>query len=133
MAPPGPKSPRARTIFDLLYGSSTYPFVQNDYDNDSAFRQAVDNYLIPDGINLIVSKRLEELRALIEAWGGAGFPAFRASVQAYMGVGPAPASGAFDASEKAEIHRNRAWRDLVERKVTVPAEQHTIKTDLNIP
>jgi hypothetical protein len=93
----------------------------------------VDSYFIPDGINLIMSTRLDNLRALIEGWGGVGFPAFRTSVQAFVGIGPAPAGGVLKPDDRNEIITNRSWRDLVERKVTVPAEQTLIKSDLGIP
>jgi len=133
ISPPGPKSPRARAIFNIMYGNATYPFVQQAYDNNvSGFREAVDSYLIPDGINLTVSLRLEGLRSLIEGWSGSGFAAFQASVRGYMGVGSPPAVGALTSDERDEISRNRAWRDLVERKVTVPTQQGQIKTDLGI-
>jgi Domain of unknown function (DUF4157) len=134
MPPPGPKSPRARAIFDLLYGSSTYDFVRPAYDNNtSGFREQVDNYLIPDGINLIVSVRLDRLRDVIETWPGTGFPAFRTSVQGYMGIGPAPPAGVLTAPERHEVSSNRSWRDLVERKVVDATQQGQIKSDLGIP
>jgi hypothetical protein len=134
LPPPGPKSPRARAIFQVLYGSVTYSWVQSNYDDNTAgFREAVDNYLIPDGINLIGSLRLEALRALIEGWAGTGYPAFRASVQAFMGIGAAPAGGVLDPDDRNEVIRNRSWRDLVERKVADTTKQRQIKNDLSIP
>lgn len=134
LPPPGPKSPRARAIFDKLYGSVTYPFVKPAYDNNTAgFREAVDSYLVPDGINLTASMRLENLRATIDGWGGAGYDAFKAQVEGYMGIGAPPAGGALTADDRAEITRQRAWRDLVERKLTVPAQRAEIKTVLGIP
>jgi len=134
MAPPGPKSPRARKIFDDLYGDATYDFVKPAYDkNTSGFREQVDNYLIPDGINLIASGRLDSLRAVIEGWPGTGFPAFRAKVQGYMAIGPPPAAGVLTSDERHEISSNRSWRDLVERKVADHTQQGQIKSDLNIP
>lgn len=134
MPPPGPKSPRARAIFEHLYGSTTYPFVKPAYDNNTAgFRVAVDNYVIPDGINLIVSVRLESLRARINSFGGGGFAPFRTQVQAFMGIGAPPAVGALTPDEQNEIQRNRAWRDLVNNKVVNPAQRSQIKADLGIP
>jgi hypothetical protein len=134
LPPPGPKSPRARKIFDHLYSGSTYAHIKRAYDNNTGgFREVVDNYFIPDGINLIASVRLDSLRAVIEAWGGAGFPAFRTSVQAFVGIGPAPAAGVLNADDRKEISRNRSWRDLVERKVPGGGDQATIKSDLGIP
>jgi hypothetical protein len=46
---------------------------------------------------------------------------------------PAPASGVLDNDEKNYIRNSRAWRDLVERKITVRADQLTLKGDLGIP
>ena len=127
LSPPGPKSERARAIFNLLYGSGTYPFVEPAYDNNTnGFRQVVDSYLIPDGINLIVSLKLEALRDLIEDYGwSSAYWAFRLRVQAQV-------SGLND-DEQNEITRNRAWRDLVERQVTSESNQTEIKTIMGIP
>jgi hypothetical protein len=134
LPPPGPKSCRARAIFSQqLYGNTTYPFVKPAYDNNTAgFRDAVDNYLVPDGINLIVSVRLEALRALIEAFTGAGFATLRTRVQGFMGVGAAPAVGVLSADERNEVQRNRAWRNLVDRNFT-PPQRALLKADLGIP
>jgi len=134
MTPPGPKSPRARAIFNGLYGSVTYPFVKTAYENDAAFRQEVDNYLIPDGINLLVSMRLDDLRAFIDGWGGTSFPAFLNTIKTHTGsVGPPPARGVLTPVEKDEIRSSRAWRDLVQRKVSDPAQQGQVKAELGIP
>jgi hypothetical protein len=67
LTPPGPKSPRARAIFDHLYGSVTYPAIKAAYDNNTdGFRDEVDNTLVPDGINVILSGPLAELRRIID-------------------------------------------------------------------
>jgi len=135
LTPPGPKSPRARAIFDNLYGSVTYPFVKPAYDNNtSGFREAVDNYIIPDGINLIVSIRLEALRALINAGVTPNFASFRVKVQQFMGiVGPSPTVGVLTLDERNEIINSRAWRDLINAKISNAAHRNQIKTDLGIP
>ena len=134
MPPPGPKSPRARAIFEIVYGSTTYPFVKLAYDNNTAgFRAAVDAYVIPDGVNLIVSVRLEALRAVIAGITGVNFAARRARVRAFMGIGAAPAVGALSPAEKDEIVRNRAWRDLVNTEVASAANRALLKADLGIP
>lgn len=135
LPPPGPKSCRARAIFENhLYGSTTYPFVKPAYDNNTGgFRDAVDNYLIPDGINLMVSVRLEALRALIEGFSGSGFAALRTNVQAFMGVGAAPPLGVLDTDERNAIRNSRAWRNLLDRKITNLANRAQLKTDLGIP
>jgi hypothetical protein len=136
LLPPGPKSPRANTIFLSLYNDSvTYGFVKPAYDgNVDGFREQVDNYLYPDGINLMVSVRLDRLRALIEGFSGAGFSTLRTTVRQHMGLDvPAPASGVLDNDEKTFIRNSRAWRDLVERKITIPGERTDLKNDLGIP
>jgi hypothetical protein len=134
LPPPGPKSPRARAIFNQVYGSTTYPFVKPAYDNNTGgFRIAVDDYVIPDGINLVVSVRLESLRQLIQGITSANFAARRVTVQGFMGVGAPPPVGALTADEKNEVQRNRAWRDLVNAEITSAANRALIKADLGIP
>lgn len=121
---PGPKSPRARKIFEHLF--EVYEFVKPNYDdNVDGFREIVDDYIVPDGINLIVSVRLERLRALIEGWDGTSFPAFAADVLVHAAT--------LTTADTREIHGNRAWRDLVERKVRNAAQRAQIETDLGIP
>ena len=134
LPPPGPKSCRARKIFaDQLYGSTTYPFVKPAYDdNTDGFREQVDSYLIPDGINLVVSVRLESLRALLAGFSGSGFAALKTQVEGFMGTGAAPPVGALDAGEKNEIVRNRAWRDLVDRSFSNTGERAQITSVLGI-
>jgi len=133
----GPKSPRARRIFNHMYGSSTYPFVKPAYDaNTNGFRTRADNYLYPDGINLTLSGTLTALRTEIESYTGSGYAAKKTAVAArYAACTP---------DDKDEIHRNRMWRNLVEEKFTgsvlvswfPPAfekEAHQIKALLGIP
>ncbi len=127
MPPPGPKAPRARAIFEHLYGANLYQYVKENYDkNTDGFRTAVDNYLVPDGINLIVSLRLEALREVIQDYGFfSSFAVLRARVLAKKAkLLPA---------DLEEIRTNQAWRDLVDRKVTDDEERHIIKSDLGIP
>jgi hypothetical protein len=50
-----------------------------------------------------------------------------------MGSGTAPALGALDADERNEIRRNRAWRDLIDLKISNSADGTQLKTDLGIP
>lgn len=118
LTPPGPKSPRARAIFATLYGSVTYPDIKPAYDNNTdGFRDEVDNTLVPDGINLILSGPLAELRRIIET-SNRFFLRFR--VQSFMGIGVPPAApgAVLSAAERRQVSGNRAWRDLVERNVT---------------
>jgi hypothetical protein len=160
LPPPGPKTPRSRRIFNHLYGSATYTFVRESYDeNVNGFRQAVDQYVIPDGIDLIASLRLDELRTLISEWsqrqalrraheraGGPplaepafpfpdpGFAGFRARVRAYLyEEGQAPPHGRLNDDEKRQVRGNRSWRDLVEREIPDTDQQRQIKQDLGIP
>ena len=103
LTPPGPKSPRARAIFETLYGSVTYPAMKSAYDNNTdGFRDEVDNTLVPDGINLILSGPLAELRRVIET----SFRFFlRSRVQAFMGVGAPPAApgAVLSPAERAQV------------------------------
>jgi len=134
----GPKSPRANAIFRHLYGSATYPFVQPAYDgNVDHFRERVDNLLHPDGINLTLSRTLQDLRAELEGYvsSAAAYPAKKAAVTAKYAL--------CTPDDRREISGNRAWRDLVEQKFTtglivvmapVPrSERNEIKDILAIP
>jgi hypothetical protein len=135
LPPPGPRSKRSRAIFEEMYGSPTYRDVKPAYDGNPAFRRMVDNLLFPDGINIILSPRLDALQALIQAGVGASFATFRNNVQAFVGLGPnpAPAVGVLTADDRAAVASSRAWRDLVEAKVPGAANRAAIKTDLGIP
>jgi hypothetical protein len=135
LTPPGPKTPRSRSIFNHLYGSPTYDFVKKNYDkNVDGFRRAVDQYVIPDGIDLIVSIRLDDLRILIDGWNGRGYADFRLRVRAFVRPdGSAPPHGRLSEEEKVQVRGNRAWRNLVERKIEHVAQQRQIKRDLGIP
>ncbi len=124
MSAPGPKSPRARAIFEKLY--ATYPYVKPDYDNNvNGFREAVDRYVWPDGINLILSKNLDDLQKVVAEWDGGSFPALRTNVLRL--------AAGLTAEERQEINRNREWRELVEKKVTDPADRVRLESDLGIP
>ena len=133
LTPPGPKSDRARAIFEVLYGSVTYPDFKAAYDNNTdGCREEVDNTLVPDGINLILSGSLSELRKVIEN----SHPWFlRTKVQSFMGIGAPPtAPGAvLNADERQQIKSNRAWRDLIETKVSIRSLRAHILADLGIP
>jgi hypothetical protein len=106
----GPRSERANAIFKHLYDSATYDWVKPAYDdNVGGFRDRVDAYLYPDGVNLLLSAHLDALRKEIESFAAGGaFDAKRAAITA--------AFGACDAADKQEITGNRVWRDLVEKK-----------------
>jgi hypothetical protein len=135
MPPPGPKSPRAREIFNFLYGNNSYPYVKPAYDtNAGGFRDMVDSYLVPDGINLEASVRLERLRMLITAYTGVNFADVRSKIRKMVGKElPAPPGGVLDAEETREVQGERTWRELVESKFPVAAERSAIKTELGIP
>jgi hypothetical protein len=106
----GPRSRRANAIFKHLYDSATYGWVKPAYDNNvGGFRNRVDAYLYPDGINLLISARLGALRTEIESFAGpGGYDPKRAVITAQFGL--------LDAAEKQEVAGNRVWRDLVETK-----------------
>jgi hypothetical protein len=106
----GPRSRRANAIFKHVYDSATYEWVKPAYDaNVGGFRDRVDAYLYPDGVNLLLSAHLADLRTEIESFApAAAFDAKRAAVAARFAV--------CDATEKREIAGNRVWRNLVETK-----------------
>lgn len=132
----GPKAPRARAIFEFLYGSATYPFVKPAYDgNVSGFRERADNYLFPDGINLTLSGTLGALRTEIETGTPVAPAAYAAKETAVVAK-----YGACTASDKQEIRNNREWRDLVEAQfvgntadVPPKVQKDEIKKKLGIP
>jgi hypothetical protein len=102
--PFGPKSPRANAVFRQIYDN--YDYTREAYDqNTNGFRQRVDNLVFPDGMNLIVSRGLNDLRDAIRNAAG-GFSVRYGRVSA--------AFAACSPTDKAEITRNRAWRDTVE-------------------
>jgi hypothetical protein len=122
----GPRSPRARKIFNHMYGSPLYHFVKPAYDsNERGFRERADNYVFPDGVNLTLSAQLTALREEIERFDGTGFAARRAAISTkYAACG---------ADDVGEVMRNRAWRDLVEAKFPAPAQRNQVKDALKIP
>jgi hypothetical protein len=129
---PGPKSRRANRIFHEMYDDPVlYSFCQPNYDgNVGGFRDQVDSYLVPDGVNLILSAHLEDLRTRFAVGVPAGFPAFRTMVQGFFGP-PAPT---LSAGERAYVKRSRAWRDLVDNLAGATApEKATLKADMGIP
>ena len=132
----GPKSPRANAIFEHIYNS--YEHTRHGYDgNVGGFRELCDNYLYPDGINLIVSVTLNALKAALRDHSGT-FAVRHARVQT--------AFTACTSDDRAEIAANRAWRDDVEANFSTalapvpgasPArsepQRHQIKVMLRIP
>lgn len=120
----GPKTARANAIFRHLYGSPTYPWMKREYDANRTFREQVNAFMVPDGINLLVSVRLENLRAAIEGFSGSGFGAHLTAIRTLYGQ--------TDSLDKREVKGNRYWRALVERKYS-GTEVTTIKTILGIP
>jgi hypothetical protein len=134
--PPGPKSPRANRIFREIYDDTVlYPYCKPNYDaNTNHFREQVDSYLVPDGINLILSRQLDRLRSRFDVGVGAGFATFRTQVRAFFGVGPPPPGGALSPDEKDFISRSRAWRDMVDNLAgATSAQKATLKNDMGIP
>jgi hypothetical protein len=118
-----------------LYGNNSYPYVKPAYDtNAGGFRDMVDSYLVPDGINLEASVRLERLRMLITAYTGVNFADVRSKIRKMVGKElPAPPGGVLDAEETREVQGERTWRELVESKFPVAAERSAIKNELGIP
>ena len=132
MPAPGPKSPRARKIFEHLYGS--YGYVRTAYDNDSSgFREMVDNYTHPEGLNLNFSRALDALQNEIRAYKPVTFPALFTTVKGFMGIGAAPPAGTLAPDEQTEVASQRSWDLLINRVVTVAAHRTSLKTTLKIP
>jgi hypothetical protein len=132
MSPPGPKSPRARKIFEHVYAS--YDFVRTAYDNNTnGFREMADNYTHPEGLNLNFSRGLDALQKKIRTYTVPTFPALHTTVKGFMGIGPPPPSGVLTAGEQAEVASQRSWGLLIDREVAVAAHRTALKTTLNIP
>jgi len=127
----GPRTQRARHIFSDLYSGDSA--IQTAYDSDSppGFRQLCDTYVGPDGINLIASPRLQELRATLN---GAVVTASGTSDAAYTTLASAVRAKAqlLDARDRQEIQRSHQWRLDVDRKVRGPndATTATLRGDL---
>ena len=124
----GPKSPRARAIFEHMYGNPTYPFVKKNYDkNKRGFRDKVNAYLFPEGINLIGSHRLENLRKEIAGYRGKTKKQFRDHFL-YLAISTIFLSK----DEINEIKGNRSWKKLVEKTYWGKQEKE-VKNLLKIP
>jgi hypothetical protein len=134
--PPGPQSRRANAIFHLLYDDPVgYPYVRNNYDNNvNHFREQVDAYLVPDGINLILSRRLELLRQVVDG-PIASFATYRDNILAFFGTGPlpAPAAGVLTADERDYVRSSRQWRDRFFVYITNAANRTALLNAMGIP
>jgi hypothetical protein len=133
---PGPKSPRANQVFRLQYDDPIlYPYCKPNYDaNTNHFREEVDSYLIPDGVNLNISGPVDALRAHLVAGMAAGFAAFRTGVQSFFGIGAAPPGGVLTAGDRTYIAGSRTWRELVDNLAGASGPQKTtVKADMGIP
>lgn len=133
---PGPKSARANRIFRLQYDDPIlYPYCKPNYDaNTSGFREQVDSYLHPDGVNLNLSAPVEALRAHFAAGLAGSFATFRTGVQSFFGIGAAPPGGVLSADDQTYIAGSRTWRDLVDNLAGASsAQKATLKTDMGIP
>jgi hypothetical protein len=132
MAPPGPKSPRARAIFNHV--RSGYGYVRESYEsNKDGFREMADNYTHPEGLNLNFSPGLDALQNKIRGYKAATFPALHTTVKGFFGVGPAPPTGVLNAGEQDEITRQRSWGILLDRFVTTPAHRAALAATLKLP
>lgn len=133
---PGPKSARANQIFRLQYDDPIlYSYCKPDYDaNTAGFREQVDSYLTPDGINLNLSGPIEALRVHVNGGLGAGFAGFRTVVQSFFGVGAPPPGGVLSADDRNYVAGSRAWRDLIDHLGGASSAQRaTLKADMGIP
>ena len=124
--PNGPRSERANTIFRHLYGNPLYPTVKPSYDADTdGFKQKVDAYFHPDGVNLTLSATLFDLQREVESYTGTGFAAKRTAIQTKY--------AACTLADKTEVRTQNAWRRLVETKFTNATQRTNIMTELHIP
>jgi Domain of unknown function (DUF4157) len=134
--PPGPQSRRANAIFHLLYDDPVgYPYVRDNYDNNiNHFREQVDAYLIPDGSNLILSRRLELLRQVVDG-PRPNFATYRDNILAFFGQGPlpAPSAGVLTAAERDYVRSSRNWRDNFFVYITNAADRTALLTAMGIP
>lgn len=130
----GPKSEKARAIFEHLYHSSTYRFVKPAYDaNTNGFRDQVNAFVMPEGINLIVSQKLEDIRSAIAGFGAVYGPAERTTINDLYNGNAVAGIAAATAADRREISGSRSWRELVESKGFSSSDLTDIKNDLNIP
>lgn len=121
----GPKSQKARAIFENVYYGAAYQHIRKEYDEVKAFRNTVNSILVPDGINLVVSPHLEELRKVIQQIG---------SDKPELGAAKEQVAKLYQKCTPEEIQQisgNRAWRDIVEELPEV--YQEVLKQVLNIP
>jgi hypothetical protein len=130
----GPRSEKSRAIFEHLYRSATYDFVKDNYDpNTRGFRDQVNAYIVPDGINLLVSQKLEEIRSAIVGFSSSYGAAQRTRINDLYNGNVAAGIAVANADERREISGNQAWRSLVERMGFSAADLTDIKNDLGIP
>jgi hypothetical protein len=120
----------------LLYDDPVgYPYVRNNYDNNiNHFREQVDAYLVPDGINLILSRRLELLRQVVDG-SIVNFATYRDNILAFFGQGPlpAPAAGVLTAAERDYVRSSRQWRDRFFVYISNAANRTALLTAMGIP
>ena len=126
----GPRSPRARVIFNELY--TTEPSLRQMYDaNSGGVREFCDLYAGPEAANIIASPRLQDVRAMLDGPAipatGTGDPAYTAFVATIL-----PKAQALDANDRQEIQRSRRWRTAIEAKVHGPTSAVTLQLAQNL-
>ena len=133
MPPPGPKSPRAREIFNHVFNSYPAPA--------RGVRQEPGR--VPrDGGQLHASRRAQpptsrpastRCTCKIRTYAPGTFPALHTTVKGFFGIGVAPPTGVLSADEQAEIQRERSWGLLIGRVVTNPAHRTALAATLKLP
>ena len=126
----GPRSPRARAIFNELYNTETSVKVMYD-SNGGGVREFCDLYAGPEAANIIASPRLQDVRAMLAGpqivAANTGDPVYTAFVATVV-----PKAQALDANDRQEIQRSRQWRTAIEAKVKGPTPAVTMQLFQNL-
>ncbi len=110
----GPKTPRSRAIFELLYGNKLlYGYVKKAYDSDTAFKAAVNAFVAPEGKTVQHPARLTLLHLFIQSLKpGRHEPARWTMIKPLFQLHRAmlqPGDGAYMKAQKD-------WQDLLKRQ-----------------
>lgn len=125
----GPKSAKARNIFKHVYNSPAYAYVKENYDaNTGGFRDKVNAFIVPDGINVIVSVRIDDLRNKV-----ANLPRGIVYKGSTHQTNVQTEYAKLNADDKQEVTGSRYWRTLAESKGYSANDTMELKTDLGIP
>lgn len=105
------RSDKQYAIFNHMYTSSTYAYVATHWDADASlpdgrrFRAAIQDYAVPEGVNLINSIRIDDFYTLL----GGCQPTHR-SPSASPISDLIAAAGRFDPADRTYVNSGEAWR-----------------------